>query len=156
MKAFLSHLSDTCCHCSCCACCPAALILSFVWLIYTLSRKRRAHATCFGNHRPCTNYTCDVAWDIVLSLIWAALFALSIISAVRWNDNVWTVRAIIDTAFTGVMMLLFWDTAFLAGLVKGRMQRLKAQEGFIASGPVAPASHETYTQAYMPYGPNAA
>lgn len=90
-------------------------------------------------------------------IIWGALFALSIVSVVLWNNGVWYVRAIVDTAFCGVLTLLFLITAVLAGRMKSKLRRMKAHEGFIVGGAnPAPASSQTYMQAYMPYGADAA
>lgn len=133
----------------------AAFILTFVWLIYTASNKRRSRATCCGGHDPCANYTCDIIWDIILLLIWAALFALALVSVVSWTNGNFTTRAIVDIVFTGVMTLLFVLTAFLSGLMKRVVRQTRAQEGFMSNDALHPASPQTYMRAYMltePYG----
>jgi hypothetical protein len=56
--------------------CHAAFILACTWLAYTTSPKARSRASCCGNYTPCTNYTCDLTWDILLLIFWVVMLGI--------------------------------------------------------------------------------
>ncbi len=75
--------------------------------MFTASPQARSNAKSCGSSLPCTTYTCDFAWDIVLAILWLIL----LIASAALGDMDGPICA-------GIQLLLVITSSVLSGLAR--------------------------------------
>lgn len=88
----------------------AGVVLDTVWLAFTVSPKARIARGRAG----CTRYTCDMAWDIVFAVVWAAVFTLTCLTFVVYSSHQVLVEVVLALLLFGFHIL----TATMSALVR--------------------------------------
>jgi len=94
----------------------AGVVLDAIWLAFTVSPKARVAR----ERGSCTRFTCDMSWDIVFAVVWAAVFTLTCLTFVVYSSHQVLVQLVLALLLFGFHIM----TATMSALVRRDLRQV--------------------------------